>query len=69
MPQEYRFKLFTSDRAVVQRKMVLARKYKLLPRITAVFGGSSKADYKVPQHSQIMCRGSQGECAVSTRTM
>lgn len=28
----------------------------LLPRITAVLGGSSKADYKVLQHSQIMYR-------------
>lgn len=59
MPQEYRFKLFTSNRAEVQRKMMLASKYKLLPPITAVLGGSSKADCKVPQHSQIMCRGSQ----------
>lgn len=47
MPQECSFKLFTSDGAVVQRKMLLGSKYKLLPHITAVLGGSSEADYKV----------------------
>lgn len=69
MSQECRFNLFTSDRAVVQRKMLLASKCKLLPHITAALGGSLKADYKVPQHSQIMCRGSQQERAVSNRTV
>lgn len=34
MPQECSFKLFTSDGAVVQRKMLLGSKYKLLPHIT-----------------------------------
>lgn len=66
MPQECRFKLFTPDRAVVQRKMLLASKYKLLPHIIAVLGGSSKADCKVPQHSQIKCRGRRENVQSST---
>lgn len=41
--------MFTSDIAVLQRKMLLASKYK-----PAVLDRSSKADYKVLQHSQIM---------------
>lgn len=56
MPQEHKFKLFTSDIAVVQRKMSLANQYKPAPLDSSwpwsVFKSRLQSASALPNHAQ-----------------